>query len=75
MSEEERRNELRYRMLLVLDAAERPVSYHDTLEGFDHAELRATASWLMENGYATWSGPGLVITTRGHDLITDLRGV
>ena len=52
MASEERRNELRYRMLVVLNEASGPITYRETLDGIDYSELREIASWLIENGYA-----------------------
>jgi hypothetical protein len=37
------------------------------------SELRATASWLVENMYAVWSGGGVLITDRGRDVLASVQ--
>ena len=70
MASPERRNELRYRMLVALDSSSGPIKYRDTLVGVDFFELREAASWLVERGYAVWSGGGIAVTDDGRQLIS-----
>ena len=72
MASPERRNELRARVLVVLNSTSEPINYHDTVPGVDVFELREAANWLVESGYAVWSGGGLVITDAGRQLISSL---
>ena len=73
MVSEERRNELRYRLLVALADADRAVDHRTALAGVDGFEARTTASWLIENGYAVWSGGGVAITPNGRALIESIR--
>jgi hypothetical protein len=70
MASAERRNELRYRMLVELDSTCGPINYYDTLAGVDFFELREAASWLVEQGYAVWSGGGIAVTDAGRQLLS-----
>lgn len=73
MSDVERRDALRYHMLVALEAADGPIDFRETIPGTDMFELRATASWLVENMYAVWSGGGVVITDRGRDVLASVQ--
>jgi hypothetical protein len=73
MTTEERRNELRYRMLIALDGAARSIDHRSALPGVDGFEARSAASWLIENGYAVWSDGGVAITPVGRALIDSIR--
>lgn len=73
MSTEERRNELRYRLLLALSAEDHTLDYRSALAGVDGFEARSTASWLIENGYAVWADGGVLITASGRVLIDAIR--
>ena len=75
MASGERRNELRYHMLLALNAAPGPIDYRDTLPGVDYFELRSAASWLVENAYALWSGGGVAITDHGRQQLATVHTV
>jgi hypothetical protein len=75
MASPERRNELRYRMLVVLNSTSEPINYHDTVPGVDFFELREAASWLVETGYAVWSGGGVVVTDAGRQLMSSLHSL
>ena len=72
MASPDRRNELRARMLVVLNSTSEPINYHDTVPGVDAFELREAASWLVESGYAVWSGGGVVVTDAGRELVSSL---
>jgi hypothetical protein len=73
MSDVERRDALRYHMLVALDAASGAIDFRETIPGADMFELRATASWLVENMYAVWSGGGVLITDRGRDVLASVQ--
>ena len=57
-------------MLVVLDSTSGPINYRDTLAGVDVFESREAASWLVERGYAVWSGAGIAATEAGRQLIS-----
>ena len=74
---EERRNAIRYLVLVTLnDAAPEslPLDYRAVAPGIDDFEVRAAASWLVENRYARWATAGFItITDSGRTLIESVR--
>jgi hypothetical protein len=73
MSDAERRDALRYQMLVALDAASGVIDFRETIPGAEMLELRTTASWLVENMYAVWSGGGVLITDRGRAVLASVE--
>jgi hypothetical protein len=67
------RDRLGYWLLVRLDDAApqgAPVHYTELLPDIDHFEVRGAASWLVNNGYATWApGSSIAITDLGHEAV------
>ena len=67
------RDRLGYWLLVRLDDTAPDgdaISYAELLPEVDHFELRGAASWLVNNGYATWAaGSSIAITEQGRQAV------